>query len=518
MTVLFADLVGSTMLSERVEPEQLRDLFAFYRAAAKEAVDRYSGSLMQYLGDGILAAFGYPEPHEDDARRAVLAGLDLGVAMRDAHAELDRRFGVAPEVRVGIHTGRVVVTDLSDDRSVAERDSIVGLVTNLAARIQQAAEPGMVVISDVTRQLVDADFYLHSLGERELKGISRPVEIFAVERPRYAAARFEAERYRKAGLVGRDEPRDRLLSAWPTPAATGPDGAAFLVVGEAGIGKSRLVAEVLDRVEASGGRVLGVGCLPYYANVSLWPVARLLDRDARRGRRRTGPARRAGRPPHARWAWTRRGRSRSSPRSPECPRPPSTPLPSWIRAPSSTRRSTGSWMAGSRRWRGSAAPARGRGPALGRPVHPRAPRPAGRPAAGGLLTVATTRDAVRRALAGRRRRRRAGAAGRRVGRPADRQPRRRAEDLPGDRRVRGPRAGRGHPAVHRGADPLLPRRAARRLAPAPDPGAVHLPAEGAGRRPAGGPGRRHGRARPSTAGSSPTSSATPTPSPSSSGC
>ena len=214
MTVLFADLVGSTMLSERVEPEQLRDLFAFYRTAAREAVTRYSGYVMQYLGDGILAAFGYPEPHEDDARRAVLAGLDLGVAMRDAHAELDRRFGVAPEVRVGIHTGRVVVTDLSDDRSVAERDSIVGLVTNLAARIQQAAEPGTVVISDVTRQLVDADFYLHSLGERALKGISRPVEIFTVERPRYAAARFEVERYRKAGLVGRDEPRDRMLTAW----------------------------------------------------------------------------------------------------------------------------------------------------------------------------------------------------------------------------------------------------------------------------------------------------------------
>ena len=280
MTVLFADLVGSTMLSERVEPEQLRDLFAFYRAAAREAVTRYSGYVVQYLGDGILAAFGHPEPHEDDARRAVLAGLDLNVAMRDAHDELDRRFGVAPEVRVGIHTGRVVVTDLSEDRSVSERDSIVGLVTNLAARIQQAADPGMVVISDVTRQLVDADFYLHSLGERGLKGISRRVEIFAVERPRYAAARFEAERYRKAGLVGRDEPRDRLLTAWADVRQdTRPAGAAFLLVGEAGIGKSRLVAEVLDRVESSGGRVLGIGCLPYYANVSLWPVAQLLERE-----------------------------------------------------------------------------------------------------------------------------------------------------------------------------------------------------------------------------------------------
>jgi class 3 adenylate cyclase/tetratricopeptide (TPR) repeat protein len=280
MTLLFSDMVSSTMLSERVEPEQMRDLFSFYRAAAREAAQRYRGHVMQYSGDGILAGFGYPEPHEDDARRAVLAALDLVVAMRDARADLDRRLGVAPDVRVGIHTGRVVVTDLSNDRSVAERDSIVGVVPNLAARIQQAAEPGMVVISDVTQPLVEADFYMHSLGERELKGISRPVEVFAVERPRYAGARFEAERYRKAGLVGRDEPRDHMLSSWEAirERAAPETGSTFLVVGEPGIGKSRLVAEVLDRVEATGGKVLGVSCLPYYANVSLWPIARTVER------------------------------------------------------------------------------------------------------------------------------------------------------------------------------------------------------------------------------------------------
>jgi class 3 adenylate cyclase/tetratricopeptide (TPR) repeat protein len=279
MTLLFSDLVGSTSLSEQVEPEQLRDLFSAYRASARQAVDRYSGYVMQYTGDGILAGFGHPTTHEDDARRAVLAGLDLVVAMRDARAGLERRYGVAPEVRVGIHTGRLVVTDLRNDTAVAERDSIVGLVPNLAARIQQAADPGTVVISDVTRQLVDADFFLHTLGVHRFKGISRPVEVFAVERPRYAAARFEAERYRKAGLVGRDDLRDRLLAAWHAVRhAAGPPAPAFLLVGEAGIGKSRLVAEVLDRVEASGGRVLGAACLPYYANVSLWPVTRLLER------------------------------------------------------------------------------------------------------------------------------------------------------------------------------------------------------------------------------------------------
>jgi class 3 adenylate cyclase/tetratricopeptide (TPR) repeat protein len=281
MTLLFSDLVGSTALSDRVEPEQLRDLFGWYRAAAREAVGRYNGNLMQYTGDGILAGFGYPVPHEDDARRAVLAGLDLVVSLHDAGAELEERFGAALEVRVGIHTGRLVVTDLSADSSVAERDSIVGLVPNFAARIQQAADPGTVVISDVTQQLVDADFFLHSLGERRLKGIGRPVEVFGVERPRYAGNRFRSDRYRKAGLVGRDEPRTRLLSAWDD-VRTGSGSAALLVVGEAGIGKSRLVAEVVDRVEASGGRVLGAVCLPYYTNVSLWPIARVFERTMER--------------------------------------------------------------------------------------------------------------------------------------------------------------------------------------------------------------------------------------------
>ncbi|WP_353507703.1 adenylate/guanylate cyclase domain-containing protein [Intrasporangium sp.] len=281
MTLLFSDLVGSTLLSERVEPEQLRDLFSFYRAAAREAVERYSGQLIQFSGDGVLAGFGYPEPHEDDARRAVLAGLDLAVAMRDGRAEMERRVGAAAEVRVGIHTGRVVVTDFSNDASVAERDSIVGITPNLAARIQANAEPGTVVISDVTQQLVDTDFYLQSRGEHQFKGISRPVEVFAVEGPRFAAARFAAERYRKSGLVGRDEPRTAMLEAWQsirTDEGGVRPGASFLVVGEAGIGKSRLVAEVLDRVEASAGRVLGAGCLPYYANVSLWPIAQMLER------------------------------------------------------------------------------------------------------------------------------------------------------------------------------------------------------------------------------------------------
>jgi class 3 adenylate cyclase/tetratricopeptide (TPR) repeat protein len=279
MTLLFSDLVGSTQLSEQVEPEQMRDLFSFYRAAVGRAVQRYGGSLIQFSGDGVLAAFGYPQVHEDDARRAVLAGLDMVVAMRDGRAELQRRVGASADLRVGVHTGRVVITGVGGGTDILSRDSILGVTPNLAARVQGAAEPGTVVISDVTHQLVDADFFTRALGERQLRGITRPVEIFAVERPRYAAARFTSGRYRRAGLVGREEPTARLAAAWEAVLADpGARGPSFLVSGEAGIGKSRLVVELLDRVEARGGRVLGAGCLPYYANVPLWPIVPMLER------------------------------------------------------------------------------------------------------------------------------------------------------------------------------------------------------------------------------------------------
>ena len=242
----------------------------------------------------------------------------------------------------------------------------------------------MVVISDVTQQLVDVDFYMHSLGEQRLKGISRPVEVFAVERPRYAAARFEAERYRKAGLVGRDEPRDRAARCVGGVRRDGRPAPArrSCVVGEAGIGKSRLVAEVLDRVEASAGRVLGAGCLPYYANVSLWPIARMLERVARQSRaRRPDPAPRPRGAPRPRSGSTR---ARSVPflgpllgvaETPDTPRrelDPSAFL-------DETLARLVEWL--SALGRRTPAPARRRGPALGRPLHAGPARPARRPAA-----------------------------------------------------------------------------------------------------------------------------------------
>ena len=272
---------------------------------------------------------------------------------------------------------------------------------NFAARIQQAAEPGTVVISDVTQQLVDADFFLHSLGERRLKGISRPVEIFGVERPRYAAARFQAERYRKAGLVGRDEPRDRLLSAWADVRGTGPASAAFLVVGEAGIGKSRLVAEILDRVEATGGRVLGVG-VPALLRQRL----AVADREGVRTRCSAG---RGHGPARVRWSTTsaRSGLDPAQsipflgplvgvPATPGYPAPELDPsafldetldrLVEWVAA--SRRRTPHLVVVEDLHWADPSTLA-----LLGRLAERQPP---------GVLTVATSRDAVRRPLAGRR--------------------------------------------------------------------------------------------------------------------
>ncbi len=287
MTLLFSDLVDSTALSEEMEPEAIRDILTRYRAEAASAVERFGGYVMRYVGDGILAGFGYPNAHEDDARRAVLAGLDLVAAMRAARQAFSTELGVEPQVRVGIHTGRVVVTDVGATRRLQERDSIIGAAANLAARIQQFAAPDHVAVSDVTQQLVDADFEVHSLGMREFKGISRRVEVFAVDGPRDAATRIEADRYRRGVIVGRDLERARLEEAWEAITAAPHEpvsqGACFLVTGEAGIGKTRLVSEVSALVAPGSGQQLSARCLPYYSNISLWPIARMMARVVQTG-------------------------------------------------------------------------------------------------------------------------------------------------------------------------------------------------------------------------------------------
>ena len=205
VTVMFSDLVGSTALSARMDPEDLREVIAAYQRCVAETVQRFGGFVAKYMGDGVLVYFGYPQAHEDDAERAVRAGLELIAAVSALKAP------VSLQTRVGIATGLVVVGDLVGSGEAQER-GIVGETPNLAARLQGIAEPNTVVIADGTRRLVGNLFELDDLGSRDLKGITGPVRAWAALRASSVESRFEAQHETKlTPLVGRDEELELLL-------------------------------------------------------------------------------------------------------------------------------------------------------------------------------------------------------------------------------------------------------------------------------------------------------------------
>src|ERR1700726_4211701 len=209
LTVMFCDLVGSTALSARLDPEDLREVIAAYHRAVAEVVGRFDGFVAKYMGDGVLVFFGYPRAHEDDAERAVRAGL--GVI--DSVGRLDVQ-SIELRARVGIATGLVVVGDLIGEGSALEQ-SVVGETPNLAARLQALAEPGVVVIAAGTRRLVGDLFEYRGLGAVEVKGIAAPVPAWQGLRPRVVASRVEALRGSVlTPLVGRDEEIDLLARRW----------------------------------------------------------------------------------------------------------------------------------------------------------------------------------------------------------------------------------------------------------------------------------------------------------------
>jgi class 3 adenylate cyclase len=235
---MFSDLVGSTALSARMDPEDLREVISAYQKCVAETADRLGGFIAKFMGDGVLVYFGYPHAHEDVAERAVRAGLKLVAAVTDlkTHAPL--------QIRVGIATGLVVVGDLIGS-GASQEQAIVGETPNLAARLQGIAEPNNVVIAESTRKLVGNLFELEDLSAKDLKGIVGPVRAWAALRASSAEGRFEAMHATGlTELVGREEELDLLLRRW-SKANTG-EGQVVLLSGEPGIGKSRLTAALME--------------------------------------------------------------------------------------------------------------------------------------------------------------------------------------------------------------------------------------------------------------------------------
>ena len=242
LTVMFCDLVGSTAMSARLDPEDMREVISAYHRCCAELIERNGGFIAKYMGDGVLAYFGYPQAHEHDAERAVQAGL----AIVEAAPKLVTAASSPLHVRIGIATGLVVVGDLIGSGEAQER-GVVGDTPNLAARLQAIAEPDMVVIAEGTRRLLGNLFELQDLGVEDLKGISGPARAWAALRASSAESRFEAlHATGLTALVGREEEFDLLLRRWSK--AKSGEGQVVLLSGEAGIGKSRLTAALLERL------------------------------------------------------------------------------------------------------------------------------------------------------------------------------------------------------------------------------------------------------------------------------
>jgi predicted ATPase/class 3 adenylate cyclase len=287
LTVLFCDLVDSTVLASQLDPEELRDVVRAYQEACAKVIARFEGHIAQYLGDGLLVYFGYPRAHEDDAQRAVRAGLGIMEALGQLNTRLTQERGVRLAVRLGIHTGLVVVGEMGG--GTRQEQLALGETPNLAARLQGMAAPNTLVVSAATVQLLGGFFTCQSLGTSVLKGLAQPVEVYQVLHESMARSRLEA-----AGstgltpLVGREQEVALLRERW----AQVKDGMGQLVLlsGEAGIGKSRLVQVLKEQVASEPQAWLTpCQCSPYHQNTALYPMIDLLERVVLRFDREESP-------------------------------------------------------------------------------------------------------------------------------------------------------------------------------------------------------------------------------------
>lgn len=275
LTVMFCDLVGSTALSEKLDPEELRGLLHNYRTQCGEVIARYDGFVAHYVGDGILTYFGWPKAHEEDAERSLRAALEIVQAVKGASS------AESLSVRVGIATGTVVV---GEQAGVGDQSKLaIGSTPNLAARLQALAAADQIVIASSTRRLVGNAFELADLGEHELKGISEPVHAWRVIAVGEAASRFEAATQGViAPMVGREHELALLLDRWQQ--AQDGEGQVVLLSGEPGIGKSRILSTLRERLEAQGAGALRFQCSPYYVNSAFHPTIDNFERALKFGR------------------------------------------------------------------------------------------------------------------------------------------------------------------------------------------------------------------------------------------
>jgi class 3 adenylate cyclase/tetratricopeptide (TPR) repeat protein len=269
LTILFCDLVGSTEISARLDPEEWRELVDGYHRAAAEAITRFGGHVAKYLGDGVMAFFGYPEAHDNDAERAARAGL----AILDGVAKLNESYPSQPKlsVRIGIDSGSVVV-----GTGAGQAIDVFGDAANIAARVQGAATPDTIVVTAATHRLIPGLFMVENRGTQALKGIEQPVQLYQIIRPSGMRGRLAAAAAAGAltPFVGRQDELRLLMSRWER--AREGEGQVVTIVGEAGIGKSRLVQEFHDRIAADRHTWLECATAAFFQNTPFYAVAEML--------------------------------------------------------------------------------------------------------------------------------------------------------------------------------------------------------------------------------------------------
>ena len=271
LTVMFCDLVGSTALSQRLDPEELSEIITAYQNTVADRVTRYEGHVAKFMGDGVMALFGYPQAHEDDAERAILSALSV----IDGVSRLEPVGDEKLQVRIGISTGDVVVGDLVGE-GAAQEEAVVGDTPNLAARLQDVALAGQVVIDPTTQRLTKGAFTLEKLGSTALKGFQSEIPIWCVSGERQSSKNSQSSQKKNlSDFIGRQHELGLLIERWQT--AQAGEGQVVLLSGEAGIGKSRLIGALSEAIETEQIKRLTYQCSPYHTNSSLYPVLRQLE-------------------------------------------------------------------------------------------------------------------------------------------------------------------------------------------------------------------------------------------------